>query len=328
MTPRITYHATRDAWLAHRRGKIGGTTAAAILGVSPWATPWDVYAAEVLGAERRGPDAEVAARGLELEPVALARWRRAGRMGGADGYEAGVGGCIVTVERDDLPGWSASPDALLIAAWQAGAAPRCIGGVEVKTVSRSDIGRFWDHDDPEPSWVGQLDGKDVHPGDEGEHIPPAWLVQILVYLEVTGAEWWDLVILGPHIDQTAILRVHRDAEAQARIVRSCSAWWDRHVEGREPPPLDASDACAAWARARWLETPRTVTVEATEDLAEIVDAFGAAKVRARDADATAKDARARILVAAADLGAQRLTTDRYTISINKAGAVSAKERAS
>jgi hypothetical protein len=336
--PIVRYHIDREDWLAHRAGKIGGTTAAAILGVSPWSSPWDIYAAEVESVERTGPSAEIATRGLELEPVALARWERADRMPDDCELSAPPPGEVVTVERADLPGWSATPDALVervergaVVGTYAGVDVYemrrvIVGGVEVKTVSRSDLGRFWDDDDPEPAWVRQLDGRDVHPGDEGDHIPPAWLVQMLVYLEVTGAEWWDLVILGPHIDQTVILRVHRDPESQARIVRSCSAWWARHIIGREPPPLDDSDACATWARARWLETPRTVTVEATGDLFDVVDQFGRAKSAALSAEARVKSGRALILAAAADLGAQRLTTDRYTVNINKAGAVSAKER--
>ena len=34
---------TREDWLQERRRGIGGSEAAAILGLSPWATPLDVY---------------------------------------------------------------------------------------------------------------------------------------------------------------------------------------------------------------------------------------------------------------------------------------------
>lgn len=59
----------RTAWLAARRAGIGGSDVAAVLGVSPWATPLDVYLSKVDPA----PDADSPAkrRGRRLEPVVI-----------------------------------------------------------------------------------------------------------------------------------------------------------------------------------------------------------------------------------------------------------------
>jgi putative phage-type endonuclease len=58
---------TRDEWLAARRTGIGGSDIAAILGLSPWRTPLDVYRDKVDGAEQ--PETEAMRWGRLLEDV-------------------------------------------------------------------------------------------------------------------------------------------------------------------------------------------------------------------------------------------------------------------
>jgi len=72
----------RQRWLAERRHGIGGSDAPAVIGISPWRTPLDVYL------EKRGesPEQEQSVRmavGLELEPMLL-RYAE-GRLGVAIG---------------------------------------------------------------------------------------------------------------------------------------------------------------------------------------------------------------------------------------------------
>ena len=317
----VTPYPDRAAWLAARRGTIGGTTAAAILGVSPWSSPWSVYAREVLGQPDDGPGDEIAQRGLELEPVALARWARAGRLpAGCEPLDSA--GDIVTVRRADLPGWLASPDALVVDS----ATREIVGGVEVKTVSRSDLGRFWSDDDPEPAWVRDIDGRDVHPDDDGGHVPPGWLVQMLVYIEITGAKWWDLNVLGPHIDQTAILRIWRDEATQRALVERCNAWWSTHIEGRTPPPVDGSEACA---RALLRDGPRSGRhrMERIDD--PELDTWAAAYVELGQRAAAANDARAEArnhLIAVIGDDVARVMTTGHTITIDKRGSVKVTAR--
>jgi len=314
---------TRDEWLADRRDRITGTTAAAILGVSPWSGPWDVYRRVVEGHADEPTDAQadIFARGHDLEAAVLSRLWRSGR------YEGGrlirePADMSLWVTSPARPLWGASPDALVTDGdWSY------VGGVEVKTVSRSDLGRYWDDDDPEPAWVRGLDGRDVRPGDAGEHVPPAWLVQCLVYLEVTGLPWWDLAVYGPHIDQLAVVRIWRDEETQAGIVARVEDWWARHIVGREPPPLDTSDACADSLRARWPDDVREAAPVAALDGA--ADGWAAVYDAARSASKAAEEqrkmARAHLLDA---IGAhKRATSDRYSITLGRNGALTVRSRA-
>lgn len=61
----------REEWLAERRTGIGGSDVAAVLGLSPWATPWQVYVDKV-GAVPPDDGANEAMRlGQLLEPIIL-----------------------------------------------------------------------------------------------------------------------------------------------------------------------------------------------------------------------------------------------------------------
>jgi len=311
----IHRHGSREAWLTWRgeAHRIGGTDACAILRQSPWAGPWDVWARHRGEATSAGPDAAVAERGHELEPVGLARYAR---RTGAD-----IALDLITVTHPEEPWAFASPDALIIVDGVV------VGISEVKTVSRSDLGYLWVEDEPEPSWVRQLDGLVVPAwhSREAERLPSSWLTQIQWYLECIGVEWCDLVIVGPHVDDVQVLRVMRDREFGAAMLRSVRAWRARHLLGVEVPPLDGSDVCSRWARGVWLETERPRRVVVDGEIAADVVTLGAAKEAARRADEVVAEVRPRLLAAAADLGASRLRAGGYEVVINKRGAVSVRE---
>ena len=58
---------TRDDWLAWRRGGIGGSDIAAILSLSPWQSPWSLWADKTgLAADTHENEAMEAGRWLEL----------------------------------------------------------------------------------------------------------------------------------------------------------------------------------------------------------------------------------------------------------------------
>lgn len=63
----------RDQWLEERRGGIGSSDAAAVLGVYPWKSPLQLYA-EKLGIEEDGGAGEAAYWGTKIEPLVLDRF--------------------------------------------------------------------------------------------------------------------------------------------------------------------------------------------------------------------------------------------------------------
>lgn len=64
---------SRDAWLAQRRKSIGGSDAAAIIGLSAWASPYTVWA-DKTGRLPDKPDNEAMRQGRDLEDYVARRW--------------------------------------------------------------------------------------------------------------------------------------------------------------------------------------------------------------------------------------------------------------
>ena len=64
----------REAWLEARRGSLGGSDAAAVLGLNPYASPYSVWA-EKTGRVPDKPDNEAMRLGRDLEDYVAARWQ-------------------------------------------------------------------------------------------------------------------------------------------------------------------------------------------------------------------------------------------------------------
>lgn len=146
---------TRDQWLALRRKGIGGSDIAAIMGVSKWKTPLDVYYEKVEG--RQIEENKYMRAGRKLEAAV------------AD-YFADNTGALVHVPPDQLyrhskkPLFIASPDRF----YEASGTNNVL---ECKTSQKDVL-------EPEPEWFCQLQwylGVMSHLGIEGGAI--AWLVR-------------------------------------------------------------------------------------------------------------------------------------------------------
>lgn len=66
----------REEWLAFRRGSIGGSEAAALVGLSKWASPFSVWA-DKLGMTEAKPENEAMRIGKDLEEYVAKRWSEA-----------------------------------------------------------------------------------------------------------------------------------------------------------------------------------------------------------------------------------------------------------
>lgn len=66
----------REKWLELRRGSLGGSDAAAVLGVNPYASPYSVWA-EKTGRLPDQPDNEAMRLGRDLEDYVASRWQEA-----------------------------------------------------------------------------------------------------------------------------------------------------------------------------------------------------------------------------------------------------------
>jgi len=68
-----TRHMSREEWLGWRRHTVGGSDAAAIVGLSRWATPYTVWA-DKTGRLPEKPDTEAMRLGRDLEEYVARRW--------------------------------------------------------------------------------------------------------------------------------------------------------------------------------------------------------------------------------------------------------------
>jgi putative phage-type endonuclease len=236
---------------------VGGSDAAAILGVSPWKTALDVYG-EKVGAKQEELDAGQVLRmdlGNDMEAAILRRWAHL------------EGKAIVesppSVAHPKHPWMLGNVDALVVGER---------AGVEAKLITSFD----------QAARLGE-EGT-----DEGlaEHV-----VQSHHYLEVCDLERWYLV----YYDSRKGLRtyvVQRDRDLGAAMVEAEGEFWQRVVR-RDPPSAEASErGRAALARIYPREEHGLIAGDAAQ--VELALAYAAA-ARAEKSATQAKEAAAALL---------------------------------
>lgn len=190
-----------------RADYIGGSDVAAILGISPWRTAWDVFAEKTRDPSWAPQDETPQMRwGTLLEPLLIEEYQRAtGR----------------TVSQRQSP--YTHPTYPFLRGTLDGEFHPEDGILEVKTASSS---KEW----------GTV---------EEPKVPEHYQSQCYFYLALTGAPWCDVAVLLPRGD-FRIIRVEADEKVQRGIIAACVAFWNDHVLTRKPPPMDTSQAAARW----------------------------------------------------------------------------------
>lgn len=283
---------SREDWLRHR--KIGGSDVAAILGLSPYRTGWDVYARLVEGQvddSSPGPDA---ARGVLLEPTVLREYAR------ATGRTLKRLAPHTLFERE---GWAtASLDALTTDGRI----------VEVKTDRHRDR---WgapatiDRWTPEAATVVRRD----------------YYLQVAHYMHVLDLDVADLAVLVPGDDpllpELRIYTLLRDREVEEALVDTLRGWWDRHVVGRVPPELDGSPAASQWQAAQ----PRKGARKATAHEVALAAQYVVAQRTAAAWEAQRRTLAQHLVAAAGD--AQRLELPVGRVTVTRSSKTTLDERA-
>ena len=240
----------KSEWLEKRRGFIGGSDAAAAIGLSPWRSPYQVYQ-DKIGASV-DESTEVMERGLELEPLVIRLYER-------------------SVNRTILPGpWVVSKDFDFMAATPDAIDDEISSAVQCKTSS---------------AWVRHKFGEAGTP-----MIPVDYYIQLQHEMAVMGAPRNQLVVLfadndlfralqhmiraGMELDKVAefvefqtarpnsltefaIFPVERDDETIAKLIEGEKHFWNENVVKLVPPadllaPEKTSDVIEADAEQRKL----------------------------------------------------------------------------
>ena len=206
----------RAEWLAWRRTGLGASDVAGVLGLSPWASPFSVWASKV---DEAGDDRDSAAMefGRRAE-VMIAPWftERTGlRVLGEQTR------CTHQADRWKL----CTPDGFV---WLGSDSRGPHGVLEIKTT-----------DDSAAVWA--------------EAVPVHYRCQATWAMHVTDLPvcWFAVLHLAfgrPHFE---IYEFARDAADEAYVVEQCERFWADHVLTGVPPAVDGHQATTDAVKAHW-----------------------------------------------------------------------------
>ena len=206
----------RVTWLTDRRNSIGGSDVAGILGRSPWASPWSVWADKV-GLTPLDEDGTASMDlGRDLEPV-IARWfeQRTGLL---------VFGGQTFVHHPDDP-FHATLDGFVFEEGSLGPGD-AVGVFESKYTA-------------DPPW---------------DEVPEHYVLQCqwsMLCADLDHA-WVATMHLPFGRPDFRVYEVERDVAALEAIAAYARGWWADHVVTGDPPEPDAHRATTSALAVAWL----------------------------------------------------------------------------
>ena len=262
----------REAFLARRRGGLGGSDIAPILGMSPFKTAVDVW----LSKTGRAQEDDLAETRRDI------RFGLFGEQFVADEYERATGRRVHRyngiLRREGTPLLGnvdrlVIPDGAKVASHQGKI--RTDRGLECKTANAFAA---YNADEWGPS------GSDM--------VPEAYLLQAASYMALSGCSTWDLAVLfgnGARPDDFRIYTLRRDRELEEMLVRKATEWWQRHVVADvAPEPVCDEDVKRLYPRSTARPIEATMDIRAAWDTLRIH--------RASKADAEAGIERMSVLI--------------------------------
>lgn len=280
----------RQDWLARRQQGIGGSDVAAILGLSPWKTPLDVYSSKVEPvAEQAQEMSEPAYWGTVLEDVVAREYgTRTGRKVqrvSALLHAPGREWMIANIDRAIVAEGT-------VARAKGGQLAGAAGLLECKTAS---------------AFLASTWGRE---GDE-EAIPVHYAAQAAWYMAVTGAPWCDFaVLIGGQKFLTK--RQERDEDTIRALIERCEAFWHDHVVKRVPPPASSSADVL-----KLFPADNGQTIEASESIYNDVLEADMLRQRIKQAEAELDERTERIKLALGE-GAELAFQGRRLVTWKKA----------
>jgi putative phage-type endonuclease len=203
--------------LAKRRQGVGASEISAVCGMSPWATPLDVWRSK--------------AEGLITEETPAMKRGRILERAVADWYEEETGLVLLeghTLTHKQHPLMLATPDRYVF--------------------------RERPHDQ-RPEFILQIKTTNFRAADEwGEpgtdEIPLHVILQVQQEMEVTDMPRADVAVLISG-DDFRRYTVTRDREIGAMLVNAIAKFWRDYVVTGKPPPIDASESWADYLRDKY-----------------------------------------------------------------------------
>jgi len=207
----------KESYAASRSHGLGGTDCAAILGLSPWKRPIDIYAGKVNPGSLPELDKECLRWGNLLEPIVRQEYAARFNVDVVDppnirnhfgNYRDWNGNTLVVGKEPWMLG---APDG-----WM----PSIGSGLEVKCSARKS-----------QEW-----------GEEGsEEIPAHYFVQASWYMAVCEAKGWNFAVLfsGNTLEQ---YHLDRDPIFEHDMIEAARAFWHDNVLKQVEPDIDESES--------------------------------------------------------------------------------------
>lgn len=222
----------RSKWLADRRKGIGGSDIAAICGLSPYATPVQVFL-EKTGQKEDKPFNAAMRWGIKLEPLV------------AQEYSERTGHRVQRVNK--MLVHPKHPWAL--ANIDRGVINPQVSGTVRWTGERLTTDRILECKTSN-QYMAKLWGDDA----DSDKVPDYYMAQCQWYLGITGTDYCDLAVLIGGSDYRQF-ELKRDDELFALMLGHAEAFWRKHVlENVPPPPVSEADVVALWPRSKEKKT--------------------------------------------------------------------------
>lgn len=245
-TPAPPDGSERKAWLEWRRGGLGGSDVAALVGLSPWESPWSIWASKCLDLPDKDAS-EAMEFGTRIEPVMA-------------GYFNDRTGLYVYGEQT----WCSHPDE----PWM-----RCTAD-----------GFVFDHPDSAcdlSAALGLSEWKSTSdpPWDD---VPAHYACQAQWSMAVTGLPmcWFGVLHLAFGRPQFRVYELARDEADIAVLTAAARTFWTEHVLTGVPPATDGSDATTEALTHAW-EPVDGETVEADDDTVYAIETLRDLKAEAK-----------------------------------------------
>jgi len=145
-------------------------------------------------------------------------------------------------------------------------------------------------------------------GEAGtDQVPMAYLVQVATYRILAGCHYADLAVLFGNQD-FRVYHLWRDEDLEQMIIAKATEWWQRHVVA-DVPPEPVSDADV---RLLYPASTPAKTVEATDEILQTLSVLRTAKEQAKAYEDAAEAAAVALKAALGD--AEALTYQGQTLA--------------
>lgn len=236
-----------DAWHAERATRIGGSTIGVLLGLSPWESPFSLWAKHsglIAAGESDSPRLRI---GRRMESVIAAEFH--------DETGLWIAGEHTMLRHPEHEHFGCEVDGFVVES-PASEISAALGVFEAKT----DAHRGWDE------------------------IPPTYLAQCRWNCYVAGLPraWLVVMFAGFRVE---VFEIEQDAADVAFMAAKADEFWQL-VQTGTPPPIDGSEPTARAIAARWPADEKGLIHDAEPELVELLEKRAQLKTLMRTEDAT------------------------------------------